>query len=71
MAEGFDDFEMEDISRKYAEYDNYNEQQLKNEYDSLSKKRYHLLKSDIEPEDSQYVNVKERMDYIEKCKKIR
>ena len=66
MAEEFDDFEMEDMSRKYPEYDNYDEQELNDEYDSLTLKRLDLFRSDIEPEDEQIVDVKERMNYIER-----
>ena len=38
MAEGgFDDFEMEDLGRKeYPEYENMNEQELNDEYASLT-----------------------------------
>ena len=40
MAEGgFDDYEMEDMSRMYPQYDNYNEPDLDDEYDRLTKKR--------------------------------
>ena len=65
MAEGFDDFEMEDMSRKYAEDDNCNEQQLNYEYDSFLNKHLDLLKDDIEPQGEQF-NIKERMNYINK-----
>ena len=71
MAEGFDDFEMEDLSRKYPEYDNLDDQQLNDEYDSLTQKRLDLLRDAIEPQDEQFVNVKERMNYIERIQENR
>ena len=66
MAEGFDDFEMEDMSRKYPEYGNLDDQQLNNEYDSLTQKRLDLLGDDVQPEHNEFVDVKERMNYIDR-----
>ena len=66
MSEGFDDFEMEDLSRKYPEYDNLNDQQLNDEYDSLTNKHLELLRGDTNPQDEQFVNVKERINYIDR-----
>ena len=38
MAEGgFDDLDMKDLGREYPEYDNYDEQELNNEYDRFNK----------------------------------
>ena len=54
---------MEDLSSKYSEYDDMNEQELNNEYDSLLNKHLGSLRNDIEPQDEQFVNVKERMNY--------
>ena len=56
---------MEDVSKKYPEYDEMDEQQLDDEYNILSKKRLDLLKDDIEIEHNEFVDVKERMDYID------
>ena len=51
MAEGgFDDLEMEGYGRKYPEYDDINEQELNDERNRLLKKRFNLLKYDIQPE---------------------
>ena len=54
--------EMEYMSRKYPEYDNYNQQQLDNEYNSLINRCLNLLRDDIEPE---FVDFNERMNYID------
>ena len=35
MAEGFDDFEMEDMSKKYPEYENLDVEELQNWVDTL------------------------------------
>ena len=59
-------FEMEDMSRKYPEYDNLDEQELNNEYGSLTQKRLDLLRDDIESEHNEFVDVKERMNYIDR-----
>ena len=32
--EGFDDFEMQDLGRKYPQYDDMNDEQLNDEYDN-------------------------------------
>ena len=53
MTEG-----LEDMSRKYPEYDNYNEQQLNNEYDSLLNKHLDLLRGDTNPQDEQLLILK-------------
>ena len=67
MAEGgFDDFEMDDLGSKYPEYDDLNEQELYDEYDSLTQNRLKLLRSDTDPQDEQFVHVKERVNYIER-----
>ena len=71
MAEGgFDDYEMEDMSRMYPQYDNYNEQDLDDEYDRLTKKRLKILRH-YKPEEDEYndnliEDVSERMNYIER-----
>ena len=67
MAEGFYDYKMEEISRTYLEYDDYNKQDLDDEYDSLSKKCLKMLRN-YKPED-EYNNLIEevidRMNYID------
>ena len=64
MSEGFDDFEMEDLGRKYPEYDDMNEVELNNEYDSLIQSRLNLLRGDTDNQDK-IVSVNERMNYID------
>ena len=66
MIEGLDDFEMKVFDRKYPEYDDMNEQELNNENDWLTQQRLDLLISDINPEDEQVVDVKQRMNYIDR-----
>ena len=66
MPEGFDDFEMEDLAEKYSEYNDMNEQELNDEYYNLIQKRLNLLKSGTNPQDEQFVNAKERIDYIDR-----
>ena len=74
MAEGgFDDYEMEDMSRMYPQYDNYNEPDLDDEYDRLTKKRWKILRN-YKPEEDEYNDnsieeVSERMNYIERILK--
>ena len=65
MAEGFDDFEMKDLSRKYPEYDDMNEQELNDEYDSLTQKCLNLLRDDTNPQD-EIISVNERTNYIDR-----
>ena len=62
--EGSDDYEMEDLGRKYPEYDDLNEQDLDDEYDNLLKNRLHLLRNDNNP---QY-DINKRINYIERIK---
>ena len=66
MAEGgFDDFEMEYMGRKYPEYDDMNEQELHDEYENLLKNRLNLLNDDPSTQDEQFIDVKERINYID------
>ena len=66
MAEGgFDDFEMEYMGRNYQEYDDMNEQELNDEYENLLKNRLNLLNDDPSTQDEQFVDVKERINYID------
>ena len=50
---------MKNLGKKHPEYD---------EYHSLSKKHLDLLRDNIDPEYNKFVDVKERMNYIEKIK---
>ena len=61
MAEGFNEFEMEDLNRMYPKYDNYNEQELNDEYDSLSKRHLEILRNFKLEEDSERMNDIERL----------
>ena len=64
MAEGgFDDFEMKEISRKYPEYENMNEQELNDEYASLTNERLNLLNDPNKEDDAK--DIKERITYID------
>ena len=65
---GFEDLEMKDLGKKCPEYDNYNEQELNDEYNRLTNRCLNLLRYNIEPEHNKFVDVKERMNYIQKIK---
>ena len=56
---------MDNIVRKYPEYDDMNEQEL-NKYYNLIQKHLNLLKSGTNPQDEQLVNVKERIENIDR-----
>ena len=65
MAEGFNDFQMEDLSIKYSEYDDMNREELNNEYDSLIKDGLNLIRDETDPQDEQFVYIKKRTNYID------
>ena len=66
MAKGFEEFEMKDLGRNYPEYDDMNIEELNNEYDSITQKRSNLLGDNTVTQDNgQFVNIKERTNYID------
>ena len=66
MAEGgLDDFEMEDVGRKFPQYDDMDDEQLENEYEGLIRTRYSLL-NDPNAREERVKDVKERINYIER-----
>ena len=64
MAEGvFDDYEMEDLSENYPEYNDMNEQQMNDEYDNLTRTRRGLF-IDLDATEDCVEEIRKRIDYI-------
>ena len=70
MAEGFDDFEMEDLGRNYSDYVNMNDQQLGNEYEGLVRTRYSLL-NDPNGKEERVKDIRHWTTYIDRIKENR